>query len=258
MAKLPEKRVLILGSTPELIDMAVDAGAERIVSIERSATVIEAFRALGRKDWSGVQFIAGDWLEDRSEFHGRFNCIMCDGGILFLEYPGHWGRLFKVVHSYLESGGIFAAKGWAEPPGDRQYEAMVEEYIGAFKESSSDRDAEAKRAAFIWLASVLRLIAFVGAVRTDGSYDQKLLVERLDGLIARLEGEFPAPAMIEINHAAFKYLARSQPGRADTVTGAGYDRAEQLLTRSGFEPRNFALSDPPIDGSTYVFVARRV
>jgi hypothetical protein len=257
MAKLPEKRVIVLGSTPELIDMAVDAGAERIVSIERSPTVIEAFRELGRNDWSRVQFIVGDWLEDRPEFHSRFNCIMCDGGILFLQYPGQWSRLFEVVHSYLEPGGIFAAKSWAEPPGDWKYADLVEAHIAAFKTTISALDADQARIAFIRLASVLRLISLVGGTRSDGLFDQKILVDQADDLIGRLEREFPDPAMIEINHAALKYLARSQPGRADTISGAGYDRAEPLLKRAGLVSRNFPVSDPPIDGSTYVFVAQR-
>jgi SAM-dependent methyltransferase len=257
MAGLEKKRVLILGSTPELIDMAVGAGAERVVSIERSPTVIEAFRTLAEKDWSGVQSISGDWLEDRPEFHGRFNCIMCDGGILFLEYPGQWDRLFAVVHSYLEPGGFFAAKGWAEPPGDWNSEELAETQIAAFKASRPGLGDGQLRTSFIRLASILRLVSLVGAVRPDGSYDQKILVEQADGLKNRLEREFPDPAMIEIAHAALKYLARSQPGRTDTVTGAGYDHAELLLRQNGFDPRNFPLSDPPIDGSTFVFVARR-
>ena len=258
MANLPEKNVVVLGSTPELIDMAVEANARRIVSIERSPTVIEAFQSLGETDWSNVQFVVGDWLEDRPEFHGRFNCIMCDGGVLFLEYPGQWDQLFKVVHGYLGPGGVFAAKSWAEPPGDWNYQDMVEAHIGAFKASSSALNAEQARIAFIRLASVLRLVSLVRGTRSDGLFDQKILVEQADDLMGRLEREFPDPAMVEINHAALKYLARSQPGRADTISGAGYDRAEQLLRRNGFEPTNFPISDPPIDGSTYVFVANRV
>lgn len=243
MAGLDKKRVLVLGSTPELIDMAVGAGSERIVSIERSPTVIRAFRTLAEKDWSGVQSIVGDWLEDRPEFHGRFNCIMCDGGILFLEYPGQWDRLFKVAHSCLEPGGIFAAKGWAEPPGDWNYEDMVEAHIGAFKASRPDLDGDQVRASFIRLASILRLISLVRGVRPDGLFDQKILVEQADSLTERLEREFPDPELIEVAYSALKHLARSQPGSTDTITGAGYDRAEPLLRQNGFESRNFPLSD---------------
>jgi hypothetical protein len=258
MAKLPEKKVLIFGCTPELVDMAVAAGAARIVSIERSPTVIKAFQTLGQRDWSGVQFIVGNWLEDRAEFHGGFNCVMCDGGVMFLEYPGQWSQLFEIVHGFLAPQGVFVGKSWAEPAGDRNYEDMVEAHIGAFKAASPGLNADEYREAFVGLATTLRLVTFVHTTRADSSFDQKLLVERADDLMHRLEKEFPDPAMVEINHAALKYLARSQPGRADTVSGAGYDRAEPLLREKGFEPQNFALSDPPIDGSTYVFVARRV
>jgi hypothetical protein len=256
ISKLPDKKVLVLGATPELIDMAVELGASPIVSIEHFPTVIQAFRSLGKHDWSGVEFIAGDWLDERPQLHGAFTCVVCDGGTLFLRYPDQWDRLFAIVRAYLDPSGIFASRGWAEPPGERDYDSLVEEHIEAFNAAGPGRSAEETRTAFIELATMLRLATFVRTAGADGALDQTLLVGRADALIDRLEREFPAPDLVEINHAALKYLARSQPGTTDTVAGVRYDRAAELLKKNGFESRNVSLPDPPFDGSTYVFVAR--
>jgi hypothetical protein len=176
---------------------------------------------------------------------------------MFLEYPGQWNQLFAIARAYLAPQGVFVGKSWAEPAGDRSYDDMVEAHIGAFKASSPGLQADEYRKAFIGLATMLRLDTFVDATRADGSFDQELLVERADQLLDRVEREFPDPAMVEISHSALKYLARSQPGRADTISGAGPDRAEQLLRQNGFRPTIFPLPDAPIEGSTYVFAAYR-
>ena len=90
------KQVLVLGATPELVDMALRLGADRVVSIERNPEIMAAMRQLGEEDWSSVQMVVGDWLEHRSEFHAAFNCIVCDGGLLFLEFPGQVGAPFRI------------------------------------------------------------------------------------------------------------------------------------------------------------------
>ena len=55
MEKLPRKDILVLGATPELVDMAVELKAEKITSIERNPDIIEAMKQLGNRDWSGVE-----------------------------------------------------------------------------------------------------------------------------------------------------------------------------------------------------------
>ena len=254
--RFSDKRILILGATPELVDMAVESGAEKIVSIERFPGVVAAMRQLGKKDWSSVDMVIGNWLEDRPDFHSAFNCILCDGGLLFLEYPAQWGQLFRIVRTYLEPDGVFVAKEWAEPPGIWDYDRMLQDHVAAFKEEASRLNLEQKHRAYIKLLSELRIIVFVNATQDDGSFDQDLLIERSDRLIEKFEKEFPDNSMIGITHAAFKYLARSQPGTTDTVAGVRYDRTSELLAQNGFESRYFPLPDPPIPDSNYMFAAK--
>jgi SAM-dependent methyltransferase len=254
--RFPEKRVLVLGATPELVDMALELHAETVISVERIPAVMEGMRRVATRDWSSVQMLPEDWLEDRPDFHSAFNCVVCDGGLLFLDYPSQWERLFELVRRNLEPGGVFVAKEWAEPPGDRDYDDLVNALITAFKPEGAGQTPEQTRTAYMGLASELRVATLVNATREDGSFDQRALVDRSDRLLAALERKFPDPHMIETTRAAFEHLARSRPGTMDTVSGVGFEGAEALLQRSGFDCECFPLQDPPVPGGNYMFVAR--
>jgi SAM-dependent methyltransferase len=257
MERFSEKHVLVLGATPELVDMALELDARKVVSVERNPGIMEAMRKLGTKDWTNVQMVAGDWLEERPDFSASFNCIACDGGLLFLEYPGQWEQLFKLVWRYLAPGGIFVAKEWAEPPGDRDYERFKEEMIGRFETKSTGQNRPEVIESYIRLASELRLATFINTTREDGSFDQEILVKRLDTLLEDLGRRFPDPVMVQISEAALKYLARSQPGTTDVVAGVRFENAEKLLYKHGFRSEHFPLPDPPIPDANYMFVANK-
>lgn len=251
------KNVLILGATPELVDMALELGADQVVSVERHPEVIAAMRQLGTRDWDRARLVVGDWLEERAEWIGAFHCVVCDGGLLFLEYPGQWQRLFQLVHSYLAPGGVFVAKEWAEPPGELLYPEVVAELIERFAADSADLGPAERAEAFAFLVSELRLAAFIGTTRQDASFDQALLVERLDALLDRVTRQFPEPELVSLAEGALKHLARSRSGTTDTVAGARFDMAERLLSREGFGAEHFPLPDRPVAGGNYMFVARK-
>ena len=255
MNRFARQHVLVLGATPELVDMALQLGAERVFCIERNPEIMAAMRQLGEEDWSEVQMIAGDWLEKRPEFHAAFNCIVCDGGLLFLEFPEHWERLFELVYDYLLPGGVFVAKEWAEPEGSREYETVKSDLIRMFEQQRPVKSDEPEAKAFIRLASKLRLAAFIGLTCEDGSFAQEPLVARLDALIEELEKRFPDPELVAITHAALRHLARSQPGTTDTVAGVRYHGAERLLSRQAFQCQEHPLPDAPLQGGNYMFVA---
>ena len=206
--------------------MALRLGAERVVSIERNPEIMAAMRQLGEEDWSDVQMVVGDWLEQRPELHAAFNCIVCDAAYCSWNSPDSGSDCSKLVHGYLAPGGVFVAKEWAEPAGDWDYEAMKRDLIQTFERQSAEMDNGQMTKAFSFLASELRLAAFIGMICEDGTFAQESLVARLDHLVEELEKRFPDPELVAITHAALKYLARSQPGTTDTVAGVRYDGAE--------------------------------
>ena len=246
-----------MGATPELVDMAVDLKAEKIVSIERNPEIIEAMKKLGERDWNNVNLIAGNWLEENPEFNSSFNYIACDGGLLFLRYPDQWELLFKIVHHYLLPGGVFIAKEWAEPPGKRDHDDTVLEMLKHFDESTAGLSRGEMLEAYMYLASELRLANYINATKADWSFDQAVLLKRHDELMEILCRRYPDSEMVKITEAAFKYLARSQPGTTDVIAGARFEKADELLGIQRFRTSHFPLPDRPVPDANYMFVARK-
>lgn len=257
LGNIAEKKVLILGATPELVDMALELQAEKIFSIERNPEIIEAMKRLGKKDWSSVKLIAGDWLEENSDFYSSFNYIACDGGLLFLRYPDQWKLFFKLVHRYLSPGGIFVAKEWAEPPGKRDYDNLIQEMLDNFDVRIKEFSRQDILEAYMYLASELRLATFINATEKDASFNQTLLMQRADALLEALSRKYPDSEMVKIAESALKYLARSQTDTTDVVAGAKFDRAEELLLSQGFTAKHFPLPDRPVPDANYMFVAEK-
>jgi len=257
MERFPGKNTLVIGATPELVDLALELKAKKVVSVERNPEIREAMRQLGTKNWTEVQLLAGNWLEEHPDFYSSFNCVVCDGGLLFLEYPGQWERLFKLVYSYLVPGGVFVAKEWAEPPGDRDYDQFKETLISCFESESKHHNRKELIESHIRLVSELWLATLIKTTRKDGSFDQDIVVKRLDTLTEELKQRFPDLEMVQITEGALQHLARSQPGTTDVITGVRFEPAEALLSGQGFWSEHFPLPDPPIHGANYMFVAHK-
>lgn len=257
MESLEGGHVLVLGATPELVDMAIDIGAARIVSIERDPAILAAMRRLGERDWGRVELIEGDWLDERPDFVGAFDCVVCDGGLLFLAFPGQWRTLFRRVHAYLKPEGVFIAKEWAEPEGRRNYQDIVGALLAAFSVAAQGQSRAERLEAYRFLVSELRLATYVGATLADKSFDQGLMVGRLDPLLDTLTKAYPDPEMVAIAEAAMKFLARSRGFATDTVAGARYGEAAGLLAEQGFRSEPYPLPDRPVAGANYMFVARK-
>jgi hypothetical protein len=127
--------------------------------------------------------------------------------------------------------------------------------ISSFEMENKNKNRKEVIEAYMFLSSELRLATFINATRMDCSFDQDILVRRLELLMEDLKRKFPDSEMVEITEAALKYLARSQPGTTDVVAGARYEEANKLLRAAGFRSEHFPLPDRPIAEGNYMFVA---
>ena len=97
-------RVLVMGTTPELIDLLLDKAVDRITAVERDPDTIEAMRRLATKDWAGVELVPGDWLDPRPAWRSAFDLVLCDGGLIFLPFPDDWRAVLTVVGLVITRG----------------------------------------------------------------------------------------------------------------------------------------------------------
>ena len=254
------RRVLVLGTTPELIDLAVERKSSRIVSMERNPATILALRQFAHRPWDGVELRCADWLEADSRLEGAFDCIACDGGLLFLDFPGLWERLLANVRRYLAPGGEFIAKmtSLPEPGGsvssENAYAERVDALLDAHDRLRAAYPADA-RAHFIGLMSQLRVLTFLGATQDSGAFDTALLVRRTDQLASAMLARHPELEDGEVIRAALVHLARSRADGVDTVAGATKEQARALFRRCGFRYTATPLEDPPLPGGNYMIRA---
>ncbi len=105
------RRVLILGVTPELWRLGWPVGSE-VRAVDLSQEMIGAL-------WPGPSGTAveGDWraLPFPPE---SFDCVLCDGGLVLLDYPEGQARLAAAVAGVLRPGGRFTIRLFCKPEGD--------------------------------------------------------------------------------------------------------------------------------------------
>ena len=135
---LPENSsVLILGSTPELVDLAIRGGVKNIVRMDSSVEILEAMEQLAEENWNHVETHSRDWLSDNPSLAERFDLIWSDGGPLFLPFPSHWSILFEQVASWLKPGGLLETKIQSPPFGaektERKRQALLKNHINKKK-----------------------------------------------------------------------------------------------------------------------------
>jgi hypothetical protein len=162
------RSALVMGATPELIDMLLADGVDRVTAIDGHPETMEAMRRLAREDWSRVERVAGDWRESRPAWASAFDRVLCDGGLMFLPFPDNWRRVLRLIHGYLRPGGRFVTKASSVSPGES---GCADHYMRAMIRFEAERatlDPEQRARTFAGVVSELRGIARFGAVDAEG------------------------------------------------------------------------------------------
>lgn len=253
MERTPNPSVLILGGTPELADLAVSMHCRRVVRFDISGEILQGMRKLARCDWSGVELVVGDWLQPQEAFEGRFDCMLCDGGPLFLEFPRQWASLFRQAFSSLRPGGCFCFKGQAHPEDAPTFEALRDRKIGHFNANARGLGPEQQVAQFWHLVAHLWQACFLGLVAPDGGIDKAAVSKRMDETGWHLMDLFPEEPFRSIAQEGLHAMLRC----ADRMPVLEYlppsDRVIPCLIAAGFqvEPVVFLADSEPFTGYCY-------
>lgn len=248
------RRVLVMGATPEIVDLLVRRGVEEIVSVDQDGDTAAAMRLLGRASWAGVRFERGTWTELGSILEaGSVDAILSDGGPLYLVFPADWERLFYVLREVLRPGGIFATRLFALPEETPTFGSVL-----AATQARWRRDPEALEAeVFARDATALSVATRMGSCDSDGNFDREV-VERHFELFREVLFEWAPRAdlapVVDAHFGDGKRACDASPLRA----GARAEPVADLVRRCGFEPEIEALPDRvPVPGCYYMLAARR-
>lgn len=127
---------MVLGSTPELVDLLVAREGLDVALIDHMAPAVSAMRGLGQQDWDDVGVTASNWLDEVSSFNGKMDVICGDNPFIFLKFSEQWCRLLERLYAYLAPNGRLLIRGFFKPE--------VPFNIDRYFHESLDRDRAAR------------------------------------------------------------------------------------------------------------------
>lgn len=235
--------VLVMGATPELIDMLLTEGVDRVAAIDLHPETMEAMRRLASEDWTRVELVIGDWREPRPAWSSAFDLVLCEGGLMFLPFPEDWRTVLTLIRGYLRPGGRLVATLSSVSPTEPGFREHYAEATARFESERPTMDGARQARRFAELVSQLNGVSRFGAVDPDGRV-------RLDAAAAA--GRWIAedlhrryPAFARIIEAIF---GRSNPVGIDGARIVAVPSLEQVKTetiRCGFEIEILASTQRP-------------
>jgi SAM-dependent methyltransferase len=185
------RSALVMGATPELIDMLIGEEVDRVTAIDLHPETMEAMRRLATEDWSRVNMVLGDWRGARPAWASAFDVVLCDGGLMFLPFPEDWRKVLTVVHDYLKPGGRFVTKASSVSPGASGYADHYAEAVAQFESERGALGPEQQARRFANLASRLRSMSRFGAVDPEGRVLPDVVARARQSMSADLRRRYP-------------------------------------------------------------------
>ncbi len=116
LKSIEESRVLILGCTPELVDMVLEENPLRVTIMDRFPPNVTAMKKMATKNWSRVEVIIRDWRTPLDDLTDRYNIVLGDGPFTFLRFPDDYLLICRNLNRYISDGGLVVIRNmvWME------------------------------------------------------------------------------------------------------------------------------------------------
>ena len=116
LKSIKEPRVLILGCTPELVDMVLEENPLRVTIMDWFPPNIAAMKKMAAKNWSRVEVIIRDWRTPLDDLKDRYNIVLGDGPFTFLGFPEDYLLICRNLNRYVSDGGLVVIRNmvWME------------------------------------------------------------------------------------------------------------------------------------------------
>jgi SAM-dependent methyltransferase len=216
-------RVLLLGVTPEIAQMAWPEGTQ-LLAVDRSPAMIEHVwpgDVAGRR-----KVVCGDWFDLANEAN-RFDVVIGDGTFSILGFPRQYRELAAVALRVLASGGVLIARYFLQAARREAPHAVIDDLVAhriasfdAFKlrlaMAMQERAEEGVRMGDVFAAwSAARIDCAALLAKTGWVTEVVETIRPWEGKDARLS--FPRAA--EMDAVLDEYFEREQEHRLDYELG---------------------------------------
>jgi hypothetical protein len=223
-------RVLILGMTPELIDMAHQLGAERIVVMELRLLGLNAYRRLVKAPFEAIN---GDWRVFHPAYANSFDVILGHGPFIFLVFPDEWIATLGVVRRYLTRGGVMIMRHFHVPAAGYPFLMHYERLLREFEARTKDEGETVRTREFLKTVTSLRCSAILGATQEDGVVDQFELDRLMQHEKHDIARRYGSEKIWQRMHDEFDYPTAAGYGSVRPLAAPRLHQVRQVLERGG-------------------------
>lgn len=223
-------KVLILGMTPELVDMAHRANAARVVVMELRLVGLEAYRRMVDAPFEAIN---GDWRNFHPECHQSFDVILGHGPFIFLSFPEDWIATLNVVRRYLLPGGVMILRHFHVPPAGYPFQSNYERLIQDFEARTKDVIEAVYAREFTKTVTSLRASAILGATQANGVVDQAVLDQLMAYMKQEIGRRYGNQRIWHRMRDEFDYPTAAGYGSVRPLAAPRLEQARQVLEHSG-------------------------
>src|SRR5262245_34450086 len=242
-ALVAARSVLVMGATPELIDMLLTEGVGRVAAVDGHAETMEAMRRLAGQDWAGIERVVGDWRIPRPAWDSAFDGVLVDGGLLFLPFPDGWREVLAVIRNYLRPGGRLVTTGASMSPTAGDFRDHYARVIALFDSTLRTPDPEQRVRRFGELVSRIKGLVRVGAVDHEGRVQLDVAASAHRWMANDLRRRYPDLDRLIV--AWFDQPTAVGGKGTGIVAMPGLERVTAEMTASGFDVEVLASSPNP-------------
>jgi SAM-dependent methyltransferase len=181
-------RVLILGVTPELVDLAVRKKSSRVIAMDCSRPAFTAMRIFGRENWDRVEALPNEWQIFLPDLEGTLDMVLGDGSLTMLAFPAEWEQILKNTHRYLGPGGRMILRLPFQPEEPFNLEMYMKETFSRFDHECAGAGDDQRLKLFRNLISEMRIAFGVASAGRNGVVD----LNRRAEFVRRFHTEFAA------------------------------------------------------------------
>jgi len=218
------RSILILGVTPELIDLAITESIEHIAVVDIRGHAFEDLKIHASKDWESVEFIHSDWRANVPHFAAAFNLILGHGSFVHLEYPDWWIKTLDLLNLYLINNGKIVLRTFFRPNRAIDFRIFFQDNVDTIIELSNDYSLS-NAYSFAKLTTLLKLHALINSIRINGTIDQAALEANITWLFDQVERAIGSSDLWKVFASEFE---GATPNEYAPQIGQSYLRRREL------------------------------
>ncbi len=252
--------MLVLGAPPELVDLAVQRRAGRVITMDWNGAMFAAMRCLGREDWAQVENLVCNWCTFVPELEGAIDLVLGDSPLTLIPFPQDWKEVFRVLQRYLVTEGHVIMRLAVQPEKPLDFSPYLGRTLARFDAECAGANPDQRVTMLRELIAEVRFAMAFASADASGAVD----LDRRAALSGLLHTELTARCghwkEWESLQTSLQSETEIRKGLRDSGKGMpSWESALLLMEGCGFCIRHVEYSGVrPVPGVFRVFGAERI